>query len=77
MGTLIAAYLALIKTMTDTLTYKQAKAHCLQETPKLVSGGNTLQEIASMYADRVWDELFTNASDALLDCLQERYPMYT
>ena len=60
--------------MADSLTYKEASIQAIQQTPVLVTNGKTLQEIASMYADWVTDDDFTNASDALLETLQIYYP---
>jgi hypothetical protein len=62
--------------MSEQLTYKQAEVLALQETKELVSAGKTLFDIASMYADRVWDDIYTNACDALLDLLQETFPEF-
>lgn len=60
--------------MADGLTYKEAQRQAIQQAPVHVANGKTLQEIASMYADWVWDDDFTNASDALLGTLQTLYP---
>ena len=60
--------------MSEGLTYKEASRQAIEQTPVLVSNGKTLSEIAAMYADWVWDDCFTNASDALLETLQILYP---
>lgn len=56
------------------LTYKEANKQAIEQTPVHVANGKTLQDIASIYADLVWDDDFTNACDALLGTLQIIYP---
>jgi hypothetical protein len=60
--------------MADGMTYKEAHRQAVEQTPVHVANGKTLSEIASMYADWVYDDCFTNASDALLGTLQTLYP---
>jgi len=64
------------KAMSEPLTCEQACKLAIEQTPELVSGGNTLFDISVMYANRVWDDDFTNAWDALLGLLQKTFPEY-